>query len=65
MSPDQNPIENVWRLMKIKIQKKKNQVGSWIEGRTRKGMEPFLPRVSSQTGGQHETSCSGPYVREW
>jgi len=23
MSPDQNPIENVWRLMKINIQKKK------------------------------------------
>jgi len=24
MSPDQNPIENVWRLLKIKISKKKN-----------------------------------------
>ena len=23
MSPDQNPIENVWRIMKIKISKKK------------------------------------------
>ena len=25
MSPNQNPIENVWRIMKIRISKKKNQ----------------------------------------
>jgi transposase len=32
MSPDQNPIENIWRLLKIKISKKKIQTVKGLKG---------------------------------
>ena len=36
MSPDQNPIENVWRLMKIKIAKKKIRTVAGLKAQLRK-----------------------------
>ena len=36
MSPDQNPIENVWRLLKIKISKKKINTTKGLKGELRK-----------------------------
>ena len=36
MSPDQNPIENVWQLMKIKITKKKSGLAKSVESMIRR-----------------------------
>ena len=36
MSPDQNPIENVWQLLKIKISKKKINTTKGLKGELRK-----------------------------
>jgi len=45
MSLDQNPIENVWRLMKINIQKKKIKSVKGLKGELAKEWSRFSPEL--------------------
>jgi len=48
MSPDQNPIENVWRLMKINIQKKKINTAKGLKGELAKEWNRFSPELAAK-----------------
>jgi transposase len=48
MSPDQNPIENVWRLMKINIQKKKIKSVKGLKGELAKEWSRFSPELAEK-----------------
>jgi hypothetical protein len=48
MSPDQNPIENVWRLMKIKIQKKKIKSVHGLKVELGKEWNRFSPELAAK-----------------
>jgi hypothetical protein len=48
MSPDQNPIENVWRLMKINIQKKKIKSVKGLKGELAKEWSRLSPELAAR-----------------
>jgi hypothetical protein len=48
MSPDQNPIENVWRLMKINIQKKKIKSVHGLKVELGKEWNRFSPELAAR-----------------
>lgn len=48
MSPDQNPIENVWRLMKIKISKKKIYSVQQLKAQLTKEWRRLSPELASK-----------------
>jgi len=48
MSPDQNPIENVWRLMKINIAKKKINTVKSLKGELVKEWHHLSPNLAKK-----------------
>ena len=48
ISPDQNPIENVWRLMKINIQKKKIKSAHGLKVELGKEWNRFSPELATK-----------------
>ena len=48
MSPDQNPIENIWRLMKIKISKKKIRTLKGLKSELKKEWNNLPPDLATK-----------------